>query len=235
MLRSTSGEPRELHTAARDVTERREAEQQLNSYAKQLRALSIRDELTGLYNRRGFHEVAAQAHSRAVRDLRPAALIFLDLNGMKRINDDLGHDVGDQALVDTADVLRSALREADVLARLGGDEFVVFALDFGPFDLDPLRSRLRELADARVATHARPFRLSMSVGAAFVEPATPSTSRSCSSAPTPPCTSKRTPDAPQAACQCHLLRRTDRAPVDLIVLLGPGRRDCALKCALLTS
>ena len=174
-LRSTSGEARELHTAARDVTERREAEQQLNSYAKQLRALSIRDELTGLYNRRGFREVAGQAHSRAVRDLRTAALIFLDLNGMKRINDDLGHDVGDQALVDTAAVLSSALRQADVLARLGGDEFVVFALDFGPFDLDPLRSRLRELADARVASHARPFRLSMSVGAAFVEPATPST------------------------------------------------------------
>jgi diguanylate cyclase (GGDEF)-like protein/PAS domain S-box-containing protein len=174
-LRSASGELRELHTAARDVTERREAEQQLNSYAKQLRALAIRDELTGLYNRRGFSEVAGQAHSRALRDSRPAALIFMDLNGMKRINDELGHDIGDQALVDTADVLTSGMREADVLARLGGDEFVVFALDFGASDLEPLRRRLRELADARVAAHARPFRLSMSVGVAFVDPAVRST------------------------------------------------------------
>jgi len=174
-LRSASGELRELHTAGRDVTERRETEQQLNSYAKQLRSLAIRDELTGLYNRRGFSEVAGQAHSRALRDSRPAALIFMDLNGMKRINDDLGHDVGDQALVDTAHVLTSGMREADVLARLGGDEFVVFALDFGASDLDPLRRRLRELADVRAADRARPFRLSISVGAAFVDPAAPST------------------------------------------------------------
>src|SRR6185369_4157916 len=90
------------------------------------------------------------------------------LNGMKRVNDELGHDVGDIALVDTADVLQQALHESDVLGRLGGDEFVAFALDFTAPDLDVLRKRLRVLADARTAESARPFRLSMSVGGAYL-------------------------------------------------------------------
>ncbi|HVY30218.1 MAG TPA: CHASE3 domain-containing protein [Polyangiaceae bacterium] len=173
LIRGADGKPRELHTAARDVTERREADDKLHSYAKQLRSLSIRDELTGLYNRRGFIEVASQAHSQALRDGRPAALIFVDLNGMKRINDELGHDIGDQALGDTADILSAGMRDSDVVGRLGGDEFVVFALDFGPERLDMLRGRLRELSDARVSDKARAFRLSMSVGAAFVDPSHP--------------------------------------------------------------
>lgn len=167
VIRDAEGKPKEIHTAGRDVTERKEAEGKLNAYAEQLRSLSLRDELTGLYNRRGFLEVAAQAHALALRDARPAALVFIDLNGMKRINDELGHDVGDDALVDAALVLRAALRESDVVARLGGDEFVAFALDFGSPNVDLLRVRLRKLLDERVAEHARPYRLSMSVGAAF--------------------------------------------------------------------
>lgn len=166
--RDAQGNPSELQLSGRDVTERIEAEAMLSSYAKQLKGLALRDELTGLYNRRGFLEVAGQAHSVALRDGRPAALVFVDLNGMKRINDELGHDEGDVALVDTADVLQLALRESDVLGRLGGDEFVVFALDFTALDLDSLRQRLRQLADERVAASARPFRLSMSVGGAYL-------------------------------------------------------------------
>lgn len=179
VIKDEHGAPLELHTAGRDVTERREAERQLNLYADQLLDLSLRDELTGLYNRRGFFEVAAQARNQALRDARPAALVFVDLNGMKRINDELGHDFGDQALVDAAQVLKKALRAADVrgadvrgadvVGRLGGDELVAFALDFTEDSLDGLRRRLRELADAHVIEHARAFRLSFSVGAAFLD------------------------------------------------------------------
>ncbi|HEX2877090.1 MAG TPA: CHASE3 domain-containing protein [Polyangiaceae bacterium] len=169
VIRDAEGKPKEIHTAGRDVTERREAESKLNAYAEQLRSLSLRDELTGLYNRRGFLEVAAQAHGLAQREARSAALVFVDLNGMKRINDELGHDVGDDALVDAAHVLRAALREADVVARLGGDEFVAFVLDFGSLNIDPLRARLRKLLDERVAELGRPYRLSMSVGAAYLK------------------------------------------------------------------
>lgn len=173
-LYDADGNVHEIHTAGRDVTERIEAERQLNLYADELLRISIRDELTGLYNRRGFLEVAGQAQSQALRDKRPCAVIFVDLNGMKRINDELGHDAGDQALVDTAHVLTLGMREGDVIARLGGDEFAVFARDFRAEQLDSLRGRLRELADARVADQHRPFRLSMSLGAAIVESESPS-------------------------------------------------------------
>jgi len=175
VIRDAQGNARELHTAGRDVTERREAEQRLNSYAKQLRSLSIRDELTGLYNRRGFIEAAGQLHEQALRSGKPAALIFADINGMKRINDELGHEAGDEALMDAADVLTASMHDADVVGRLGGDEFVAFAPDFTTARLEALRGRVRELADARVRDRARRYRLSMSVGAAFVDPASPST------------------------------------------------------------
>jgi diguanylate cyclase (GGDEF)-like protein/PAS domain S-box-containing protein len=167
--RASSGAAASIHTTGRDVTERVEADELLLAQADQLRALSLRDELTKLYNRRGFMEVASQAQSLAARDNRPAALIFIDLNGMKRINDELGHDAGDDALVDAAIVLGRALRESDVLARLGGDEFVAFVLDFTALDLEGLRMRVRALADNQTNEHGRPYRLSMSVGAAYSE------------------------------------------------------------------
>jgi diguanylate cyclase (GGDEF)-like protein/PAS domain S-box-containing protein len=160
-----------LHTAGRDVTERQEALEQLNEHAKRLRDLSLRDELTQLYNRRGFLEVANQARLQSQRDGRRAALVFIDLNGMKRINDELGHEVGDDLLRDAADVIRHSMRDADVVARLGGDEFVIFSLDLDDSGLEALRKRLRERADALVAERARPYRISMSVGAAYNEPA----------------------------------------------------------------
>jgi diguanylate cyclase (GGDEF)-like protein/PAS domain S-box-containing protein len=166
-VQRTEGGAITLHTTGHDVTERVRAEETLARQAEQLLALSLRDELTKLYNRRGFLEVAGQAELQAARDGRPAALLFFDLNGMKRINDELGHDAGDDALVDTAAVLRTALHDGDVIARLGGDEFVAYALDFTPEQLDVFRRRIRELADAEVGRRARSYRLSMSVGAAF--------------------------------------------------------------------
>jgi len=166
--RDPQGRPLEIHTAGRDVTERRQVEDRLDAYATELKSLSLRDELTGLYNRRGFLEVANQTHALAIRERRPAALLFVDLNGMKRINDELGHDQGDAALIDAARVLSDTLRGCDTVARLGGDELVAFVLDVTPKHVGGVRTRLRELADIRVAEHGRPFRLSMSVGAAHL-------------------------------------------------------------------
>jgi diguanylate cyclase (GGDEF)-like protein/PAS domain S-box-containing protein len=167
-LQDPNGEVIELHTVARDVTARRLAEEQLSVQAAELHRLSQKDELTGLYNRRGFLHMARASFSAARAEGRRAAVIFVDLNGMKRINDEQGHDVGDAALRDAASVLTAAHNDHDVVARLGGDEFVVFALDFAERDLDLLRLRLRELSDAETGRHARSYRLSMSVGAAFM-------------------------------------------------------------------
>src|SRR5262249_2502820 len=111
----------------RDVTEKKLHEAQLVEKSEQLRALSLRDELTGLHNRRGFVEAAEQQLKAALRAGESCAVFFADLNGMKVINDQLGHDMGDSALCAAAEVLSAVFRASDVIARLGGDEFAVFA------------------------------------------------------------------------------------------------------------
>jgi diguanylate cyclase (GGDEF)-like protein len=93
--------------------------------AAAVRALTLTDELTGLHNRRGFFALASQ-HLRAVaRAKRPTSILFADLDGLKRINDQLGHEAGDEAIARFAKVLRSTFRAADIVSRFGGDEFVI--------------------------------------------------------------------------------------------------------------
>lgn len=93
-----------------------------------LRTLSDADELTGLLNRRGFFTRVDEVRRRARRSDSQVLLMYLDVDGLKRVNDDLGHAAGDKLLVAAADVLRAAFRERDVVARLGGDEFVALAV-----------------------------------------------------------------------------------------------------------
>ncbi|MCV6588181.1 MAG: sensor domain-containing diguanylate cyclase [Marinobacterium sp.] len=91
------------------------------------RELAMKDELTGLYNLRGFRMVAEQRMLLAKSNHTRLALIYLDMNGLKTINDQLGHAAGDQALRLLADSLRQSFRATDVLARIGGDEFLLLA------------------------------------------------------------------------------------------------------------
>lgn len=168
--RDAAGALTGIHTVGRDVTERKRRDRIMAEQAEQLRSLSTRDELTQLYNRRGFVEQANEARARGVKAGRIAALLFIDLNGMKRINDELGHDAGDDALQDAAAVINQALPRDSIVGRLGGDEFVAFAVGFSADELEPLRRRLRSLADECVAAQTRPYRLSMSLGAAFTTP-----------------------------------------------------------------
>lgn len=144
----------------------REREEVLRRNAELLESLSLVDELTGLKNRRGFFELADQALKVAKREHYALALFFMDLNGLKRINDTLGHLVGDQALRDAADVIRQTFRGADILGRLGGDEFVALAHVSG--GLDALVRRVREHLETFNAKTARPYRLELSVGTAMV-------------------------------------------------------------------
>ena len=96
-----------------------------------LQSLALMDTLTGLYNRRGFLTIAEEQLKLAHRTGDTLALAFIDLDGMKRINDEQGHEFGDMALVATARILRSTFRTSDVVARLGGDEFIVLAIAAG--------------------------------------------------------------------------------------------------------
>jgi diguanylate cyclase (GGDEF)-like protein/PAS domain S-box-containing protein len=171
--RDAEGKINGVQSSARDVTDRRLAEERLTTQAEQLRNLSLHDELTGLYNRRGLLELARQGLRLASREKRRAAVIFADLNGMKQINDLHGHEAGDEALKDTARILRAACREVDVVARFGGDEFVVFAIDFDETGLEVLRARAQGAIAEQNLSGSKQFRLSLSVGAAFFRPAKP--------------------------------------------------------------
>ena len=93
-----------------------------------LRDLSDRDDLTGLLNHRGFFVQVEQIRRRAKRVQSQVLLVYLDVDGLKRVNDELGHAAGDKLVVAAGEALRLAFREDDVVARLGGDEFAAVAL-----------------------------------------------------------------------------------------------------------
>ncbi len=101
--------------SANDITERKQIE-------KRIEYLSYRDSLTGLYNRRFFDEEMKRIDTE--RQL-PISIIMIDVNGLKIINDSLGHEKGDELIIKTANLLEEAVREEDILARYGGDEFLV--------------------------------------------------------------------------------------------------------------
>lgn len=150
----------------RDVTTRESNKDLLQRQADELRALSLVDELTGLYNRRGFLTLATQQLKLCDRSRRSAMVVFVDLDGMKRINDELGHEFGDQALIETASVLRQCFRYSDVVARLGGDEFVVLAVEADPPTGELVTERLYEKLAEMNRKPDRAFQLQFSVGVA---------------------------------------------------------------------
>ncbi|HEX8359751.1 MAG TPA: two-component regulator propeller domain-containing protein [Longimicrobium sp.] len=142
-----------------------------------LRAMSLRDELTGLYNRRGLLALAEQQIASSVRQGVGFDVLFIDLDHLKKINDTLGHAQGDQALRDAAALLRATFRKSDVVARLGGDEFAVLVIArAGETPQGGVAiARLYDAVERHAATIRRPFTLSMSVGASHFDPSSPAT------------------------------------------------------------
>jgi len=131
-----------------------------------LRSLSLIDDLTGLYNRRGFADLGEQYLKLARRSGRGVTMVFLDLDRFKTINDSLGHHVGDRALMKVADILRATFRRSDIIARLGGDEFGVLALEAADESSETLVERLRERVEDFNATSPEPYQLAVSIGMA---------------------------------------------------------------------
>lgn len=136
-----------------------------------LRHLSTTDALTGLLNRRGFEGVLARAVTRARLDNHGGALMYVDLDNFKQVNDRFGHAQGDAALVATAEILRQNLRTRDPIGRLGGDEFVAWLEDIGA---EEARSKARDLqvAAASLAQFAPGVEkpLGFSIGIALLRP-----------------------------------------------------------------
>lgn len=134
---------------------------------KNLQTLSLMDDLTGLYNRRGFMALAEQ-HLRMIQRKGAALIVYLDLDDLKLINDSHGHLEGNRALIVTANVLRACFRQSDILARLGGDEFCVLMTDAAQDSDLQVRKRLQQRADFVNALGSWKFRIAFSVGIADV-------------------------------------------------------------------
>jgi len=146
------------------------AYRQKNLMVARLRELALVDELTGLHNRRGFLMLAEKQLQIARRTGRPDLLLFIDLDGMKRINDELGHEAGDAALRRAAAVLHAAFRTSDIIARLGGDEFVALCPNTGPEAAPALLEALEQHVGDANAGATVPWRLALSAGIAAFDP-----------------------------------------------------------------
>jgi two-component system, cell cycle response regulator len=137
---------------------------------QQLRSFSLIDELTGLYNRRGFLALAEQQLKLANRTGQSLLLAFVDVDGLKTINDLFGHQRGDLAIIETAHVLREAFRETDILARLGGDEFVALLVCGGDTQAETLARKFRATMEEHNTYGKSGFKLSASIGLALSDP-----------------------------------------------------------------
>jgi diguanylate cyclase (GGDEF)-like protein/PAS domain S-box-containing protein len=151
-----------LVQVVRDITERKKLEETL-------RNSSLKDDLTGLFNRRGLLKQAAPYFDFARRQKEKLLLLFIDLDGMKRINDEFGHNEGDNALIQTAAILNRSFRSTDIIARLGGDEFTVLVTDLNASKEEAI-TRLNEHLRAYNTSETRSHKLSFSIGVATLEP-----------------------------------------------------------------
>jgi diguanylate cyclase (GGDEF)-like protein/PAS domain S-box-containing protein len=158
------GQPVGVQGIARDITERRRTEETL-------RSLSLLDDLTGLYNRRGFLALAEQQVRLTQRTGYGFTVVFVDVDDMKKINDTFGHKAGDQALRTAAEILKNSFRESDIIARLGGDEFTILALeDYEAPAVRAVTARLWENLEDYKRRENTPFDLSLSVGVVHFNP-----------------------------------------------------------------
>ena len=152
-------------TAFVDISERKK-------YQAELRTLSIQDELTGLLNRRGFTTLAEMQIKTADRLKNPLLMLFIDLDGLKQVNDTLGHQTGDDMIIEFSNMLKDHFRKEDITARMGGDEFAILARAKSLQDTEIVQ-RFREKVRERNASSSSSFLIECSIGSAFYDPLQP--------------------------------------------------------------
>ena len=145
----------------------------LKMMEEKLHTLSVTDELTGLFNRRGFFTFGEQYIKLANRQKTKVFMLYVDLDALKRINDTLGHKAGDLALTLLADCLKKSFRDSDAVARIGGDEFVVFPVETAGENIGSIIARFQESLKICNKKASSEFGLSASVGVACYDPADP--------------------------------------------------------------
>ncbi len=140
----------------------------INRMQEKVQDLMLRDELTGLCSVKGFYLLAEQAFRISRRVQEPFGVLFVDMDNLKIINDQLGHSTGSVSLVETAKLLTANFRETDIIGRLGGDEFVV-AGQFSELEIRVAIDRLREAVARKNKATGQRFTISLSMGYAVTE------------------------------------------------------------------
>ena len=123
---------------------------------------SIEDELTGLYNRRGFLRLAKDAIR--FMDVPDYHILFIDMDKMKLINDKHGHDMGDKALKEAAKILRASFREGDIISRYGGDEFIIFVSSMNDEALEKIKKRINNNVSKFNDNNKSVYKLGLTIG-----------------------------------------------------------------------
>ena len=171
-----------------DITREKRAEDKLEKILQKLRdsnserqemiqrleSFSVTDELTGLYNRRGFFTITKEYVNMAIRKNIRMYLLFIDMDDLKVTNDTYGHHVGDEALRQLAQILRSTFRSSDIKGRMGGDEFAIFPIDSTEEGVTSATSRLARNIAAFNKSGLTPFKISISTGVSCFDPKNPS-------------------------------------------------------------
>jgi diguanylate cyclase (GGDEF)-like protein/PAS domain S-box-containing protein len=167
-VKNSKGEITHFVAVKEDITE-------LVRMREELRSMALIDDLTGLYNRRGFFTLAQHQLELANRARKGLLLLFADLDGMKWINDTLGHLEGDRALKEAAGILKDTFRRSDIIARIGGDEFAVLAMEEREDNAESVAVRLQKSLEAHNArlNYGQKYKLSLSLGVAYYDPQSP--------------------------------------------------------------
>jgi len=183
--------PARLERSLRQALERQRVQQRLAD-------LALRDDLTGLYNRRGVLALGEYQRRQCLRSGRTLVVVQVDVDGLKTINDTWGHQAGDQAIAATASILRCTFRESDIVGRVGGDEFLAIAVDAEAAAVHRVQKRLAQALAAHNRRQTAPFELSFSTGTSVLIP----------------------PSAPtladligRADCELYRAKRAERRPI----------------------
>ena len=199
LVRDEAGAPLYFVSQIQDISEQKQINERLTE-------LTLHDPLTGLANRVLFADRLAHAVERSRRSKERVAVLFIDLDRFKGVNDSLGHAAGDELLRQAGERMRRAVRPADTIARLGGDEFTVLCEDLGAVnDAGWVADRLSDTLERPFDLFGNEMSIGVSIGIAVADGTT--APRRCWPRPTPRCTGRRTTGASGKAPRDRFLTR----------------------------
>lgn len=143
LIKDEKDQPLYFQGVGRDIRERKQLEEQLRYSLDEMQALAMQDSLTGLLNRRAITEHAEAEWARAQRDNRPMCLVLIDLDNLKIVNDSMGHQMGDQVILELAKIINASKRRYDWAGRWGGDEFMLVLPGTNLVEATEVADRLR--------------------------------------------------------------------------------------------